>query len=1748
MKKIYFLVLVLFSQIFLTDSKAQFIKYEDDSGWKMGFNMSGNWQQSDMKAKFGMGFGFTLGSALSQKPGKFFAWDWAYRYQAGWNYGYDTQRDTNFVAGTPFDGNNLNEPLLNNYKNNQGFIHRNYRVNIQEHNLELILTLNRLRERTGIVLYGWGGLGFVGYNVKTNQMNEFAGSIYNYSQLDSGNVDRMDLSLIQDNTYETDALNQGRKWSILPSAGIGLGYQFSPYFTMGWEHKVTFPMNDAIDGKFSDFVNHQGGTKTNDRFHYTGIYFRFHLMRGKGYVNNNNNNNINNYTNTNTNTNTNTTTTVTNTTPVEKPKPIVDFTNPTPSYVTVNNQVYNVMANVYNVDGSSNITFKHNGVESNAFTYSTISKELYSQVILQPGNNIFEIRAVNAEGYDYESRIVVYEIPYVPQAIPPVVTITNPPYSPYNSTSNTFNVTATVLNIDNSSAISYRVNGTLNSNFTYNVSTKGFSSVITLNQGNNTIEIKATNTAGQDVKYATVVYQPVQTQLPPVVTITNPALNPYTVGVNNVTVEVSVLNVASSNDITLKINGAITNAFTYNTSTKQMVIVANLIEGANVFEIKGTNAVGSDTKTTTIIYEKPQTELPPVVTITDPSTNPYTANVNSKVVKATVLNVAASSNITVKLNGNAITNFSFNTTTKVVQFTASNLQIGGNVVDISATNNVGTDAAATTIIYMKTTTNPPPVVTITYPVQDPYNTSSPNVTVAASILNVNAASDVTFKLNGNLNTNFSYDPATDIFTSNVTLLEGNNTIEIKGTNSVGTDSETATLIYTKPCDLPTFSLLQPTSATQTTSVNSQAVLIVANNVTASSQIDFKVNGVTTAFLFDVNTHVISATVNLNEGDNNVTVSAITPCGTVVLPINIKYVRPVQPPVVTITNPATNPYTTTVATHTVYATIQYVNAASNVTFKLNGTPSTAFTFNPSSTQFQANINLVAGANVIEITGTNNDGVDSKTTTIIYQAPNPPCLNPIIALSQPTGNNTVSTIGNVGMSALVQNVAAASDIVFKQNGTTKTITYDASTGLISSSLTLVDGNNNFEIVATNTCGSTTYNFSITYNRPIVPPVVTITNPSQNPFTSSTATTVINATILHVSTVSDVTFTINGIPSTAFTFDANTSQFVSSSVNLNTGNNTFVITGTNNDGTDSESTVVIYNPCNAPVVTVVNPAANTVAQSSPFAYEATVTNVTSSNELTLTQNGNTIPFSFNASNGSVTASVNLGSGNNIMVLTALNACGTDSKSKTIKFTPCLPPDISFTHPVGSNSIESTAPYLVTATITGSSPNPQITFTQNGTVLPHTYSNGNFSANVTLVPGLNNLQIDVTNDCGSNSETRRVTLAECNVPTVDITSPANGSTVTTNSVQVNATVTNVDGQNYIHSAVNNSTTSGTYSAATGIYSFTANLVNGTNVITVNVESDCGTDIATITINADLATNPQVDPMITICHTPPGNPNNKQTLTIPQSAWAAHQAHGDVLGACGTNEVIIDKGNGNGNGNPNVNTDVDANKLKEEQRKKAEEEARKKAEEEAAKKKAEEEAAKKKAEEDARIKAEKDAKDKLQNDAKLKEEAKKKAEEEAAKKKAEEEAKIKAENDAKIKADNDAKLKAETEAKRKAAEEEAKRKAQEDANKNAAEEEAKRKAQEEANRKAAELEAKRKADEEAKRKAQEEANKKAAEDEAKRKAEMQEKIKANQEAKRKAEEEEKKKAEEQKKTEEETKKVEEDKKVEKAKVGIKPR
>ena len=63
------------------------------------------------------------------------------------------------------------------------------------------------------------------------------------------------------------------------------------------------------------------------------------------------------------------------------------------------------------------------------------------------------------------------------------------------------------------------------------------------------------------------------------------------------------------------------------------------------------------------------------------------------------------------------------------------------------------------------------------------------------------------------------------------------------------------------------------------------------------------------------------------------------------------------------------------------------------------------------------------------------------------------------------------------------------------------------------------------------------------------------------------------------------------------------------------------------------------------------------------------------------------------------------------------------------------------------------------------------------------------------------------------------------------------------------------------------------------------------------------------------------ICHYPPGNPNNPQTINIPSAAWPAHQAHGDKMGACPAKQKGNVRGGSTNGGSTGNNKKVDDGK-----------------------------------------------------------------------------------------------------------------------------------------------------------------------------------------------------------------------------------
>jgi hypothetical protein len=362
-------------------------------------------------------------------------------------------------------------------------------------------------------------------------------------------------------------------------------------------------------------------------------------------------------------------------------------------------------------------------------------------------------------------------------------------------------------------------------------------------QGTNSIIVNATNSSGKDSKTQTINYtQPVLTPAP-VITITTPSANPFATNVSTAIINATILNIANSNQIVAKLNGFPNNSFTFNATSKQFSMNANLNAGANTLVITATNESGADTKSQTVNYTVP---LPPVVTFINPATINSTTSSSSYPVVAKATNVLNASEINVKVNGIVITAFAFQTLTQKITFSA-NLIEGNNSVQITATTSAGSDNKTVSIKYIKLNTshsnfskfdttktnpvigadddqggtpvnNPPgghdvgaggdnsngaiggggvsntkqPSIIVITPQTKNAKTSDAIYTVIATVTNVNPTG-ISVKINGVAFSGFVYDVATHRLTVPVALNMGANTVEITATSSFGNKSETVTI-------------------------------------------------------------------------------------------------------------------------------------------------------------------------------------------------------------------------------------------------------------------------------------------------------------------------------------------------------------------------------------------------------------------------------------------------------------------------------------------------------------------------------------------------------------------------------------------------------------------------------------------------------------------------------------------------------------------------------------------------------------------------------------------------------------------------------------------------------------------------------------------------------------------------------------------------------------------------------------------
>jgi large repetitive protein len=1143
--------------------------------------------------------------------------------------------------------------------------------------------------------------------------------------------------------------------------------------------------------------------------------------------------------------------------------PTVRITNPFNNPFNTNSPNANINATITNVNNASNLTFTVNGQVIRNFNFSGTSFTANGINLVQ-GNNSVVITASTADGTASDQVNIIYQ----PVAVnPPTVRITQPGSNPFNTQNSSENIRATITNVRNASDITFTVNGQNIRNFSFS-GTSFIANNIALMEGTNSIVISASNNDGNASDMVSINYQPVRVPVQPTVRITQPSADPFTSTAATANIRATITNVPNRTNVNFFVNGQPSSNFSFS-GTSFSADNIGLQQGSNTVLISASNQDGTASDQTVIIYQQAQVILnPPTVTITSPSVNPFNTQKVTQGISATITNIRRASDVRFTINGQVNTNFTLNGTA----FSAQNVRLnqGNNTVVITATNNDGTASDQTVIIYQLAAVPNPPTVTITNPSANPFNTQTQTQTINAVVTNVPAASGVSFTVNGQTNTNFTL--VGTVFTAqNISLNQGNNTVVITATNNDGTASAQTVINYqpTRIPTPPTVTITNPSADPFTATTATQTVNATITNVRGNANVRFTVNGqVNTNFTF-TGTSFSAANVQLNEGANTIVISATNNDGNASdqTVINYQPIRVPTPPTVTITNPAADPFTSSVQTQTINATITNVRRASAVTFTVNGQANTSFTLN--GTAFTAtNIALNQGNNTFVITATNNDGTATDQTVVIYKPMRTP-TPPTVVITNPANGVGNSATPNANVNATILNVSNASGVTFTVNGRNVTNFTLNGTAFTANSIRLNEGDNAIVITATNQDGTASDQATIKHVkiqdiRTPTPPTVRITNPSTDPFTSSSPTAVINATVTNVMNAQNVTFSVNG--QNIRNFSLNGSNFSATGISLNPGNNTLIVRANNSDGNAADTATIVYNaPLQPPVVTITTPSSNPFTSTTNSTnIRATILNVANSSGVAFMVNGQYVTnFSFSGTSFSAN-NITLREGANTFTVIGNNSAGTDTKSTVVNYAPVAAPTIG-DMTVSVQPQTAGCRVIVYAGLNNVTNNNQITFKINGVVTTgFTFTNGvfNYTYNVTSNnPSTINYEITVNTPGGNTTQTQVGNVGNCVVQqgppdvrngNVRI-SLQNGRCM----ANVTAQLVNVDNANQISFTVNGQrNTNFTYSNG----SFTANIdLSGVNATTISfvitASTPTGNDSESITGTMD---NCQSRPVIT--------------------------------------------------------------------------------------------------------------------------------------------------------------------------------------------------------------------------------------------------------------------------------------------------
>lgn len=306
-------------------------------------------------------------------------------------------------------------------------------------------------------------------------------------------------------------------------------------------------------------------------------------------------------------------------------------------------------------------------------------------------------------------------------------------------------------------------------------------------------------------------------------------------------------------------------------------------------------------------------------------------------------------------------------------------------------------------------------------------------------------------------------------------------------------------------------------------------------------------------------------IRLNPGKNTIKVEGENMSGQDDDSVVINYIPSGPPPEITIVAPKRLPHDSSKEKQLIEANIEHVNQSKDIEFKINGRISSDFSYKRG--QFSIEVDLSKGSNVFEISAINDFGKDKETGIINF---NPKLQPPVVDIIFPAKNSHKHNQKEIKIEATIKYIENSKDIQFTVNGIRNNqFSYNKKKELFEASISLVPGNNFFEIIATNNDGTDNEGKIVIYEDiPALPsPLITILYPTGQPENVDKKRQEIEATIENIRGKNDISFLFNGKELRNFSFDVQTKMFKTTQ-DLVLGYNQFEITAKNEVGADQKT----------------------------------------------------------------------------------------------------------------------------------------------------------------------------------------------------------------------------------------------------------------------------------------------------------------------------------------------------------------------------------------------------------------------------------------------------------------------------------------------------------------------------------------------------------------------------------------------------